>query len=351
MTFRQVTASAAMMVFLSIILQPVVARSAPTDQALSDHIRRIQTALSLYAESYDNQMPSGPEPAAESQPVHNYPDRELTAIEPLDERGARLERQRQAVMESRRAAQMWDESSAKGVIETYSDAQPEEVEPQPSALAMALAFCEVPAPTIYDMDMNQDSLNSCFKMADVFGLNPNDFCALVFAESSMQSLAKDQMQNALASAGINPSVGLKDRESTTVGCAQMSVTTALSVLEKLQESNPFLYERLGIPEQSPELPNILLRRLASDCDFAVQMQAAYAYVNTVGVKEDGSDREFEVFVKEIFNKHNEELHRRFDCLGEALRDPQATRKAREKARVEKSQGPTARPSQDRLRRP
>ncbi len=347
MTFRQVTASAAAVVFVTFVLQPVVARSAPAGQTLSKRIRQIQTALSLYAESYDSRMPETPKSDPTFRNNYEDPNQAASLEEPLDEREARIERQRLAVMESRQAAEMWDTSAAKTAIDSYSDEARPNTEPKPSSLALALAYCDVPEPTIYDMDMNKESLNSCFRMADVFGINPNDFCALVFAESSMQSLTKDQMQNALASAGMNPSVGLKDKDSTTVGCAQMSVTTALSVLEKLQESNPFLYERFGIPEDSPELPTILLRRLASDCDFAVQMQAAYAYVNTVGVKEDGSDREFEIFVKEIFNKHNEELHRRFDCLSEALRNPQMMQVSREKDRSEKPQAPSSRSSQAR----
>lgn len=189
-----------------------------------------------------------------------------------------------------------------------------------SRMAAALEMCQLPAEFAYPIPLLESDPNSCARIGADFGLPPAEFCALVATEASMHSPAKDNMQNALAAWGLNPSLGLKSADETTVGCSQMSGATAVNVLEKLAVQRPDLYERLGLPEGDPDRREIL-RRLASDCRFAMVLQAAYAMLNVQAMRPGPEGSAFTRFVKEIYNPHNEELHSRFDCLHQALATP------------------------------
>ncbi len=189
-----------------------------------------------------------------------------------------------------------------------------------SRMVTALETCKLPAEFAYPIPMLESDPNSCARIGADFGLPPAEFCALVATEASMHSPAKDNMQNALAAWGMNPSLGLKSADETTVGCSQMSGATAINVLEKLADQRPDLYERLGLPEGELNRRQILIR-LASDCRFAMVMQAAYAMLNVQAMRPGPEGSAFSRFVKSIYNPHNPELHMRFDCLQQALAAP------------------------------
>jgi hypothetical protein len=194
----------------------------------------------------------------------------------------------------------------------------------PGELARALEACGMEPRLAYPIPLAEADPDSCARIAEAFGLPPADFCALVATEASMHSPAKDTVQNTLASLGINPSLGLKEAEKTTIGCSQMSVATALNVLEKLKEARPDLYERLGAPEGEDQ-QRILLHRLAADCRFAVGLQAAYAMLNVGRLRPGPEGDSFQRFVTEIYNPSNPELHERFSCLRRSLAAPQSPR--------------------------
>jgi len=189
-----------------------------------------------------------------------------------------------------------------------------------SRMAAALEMCQLPAEFAYPIPLMESDPNSCARIGAEFGLPPAEFCALVATEASMHSPTKDNVQNALAAWGMNPSLGLKSADETTVGCSQMSGATAVNVLEKLADQRPDLFERLGLPEGELDRRQIL-RRLASDCRFAMVLQAAYAMLNVQAMRPGPEGSAFSRFVKDIYNPHNEELHVRFDCLQQALATP------------------------------
>jgi len=162
------------------------------------------------------------------------------------------------------------------------------------------------------------------KYAREFGIDPIRYTALQVAENSFHSNF-DDLQNSIGTTGGPVSGGLKSRYETTVGCAQMAVETAMSILRALKEHNERLYKRLTIPEEydpnepSEEFKDWMLMMLASDNQFSMRMQAAYVYVNTSKLF-NKTPYTIDEWVRICYNPTNTKLQDRYAGVRDALID-------------------------------